>query len=99
MKVDSDKAVDLVLAPGQMSLHDVKLVHGSEPNPSPRRRIGLAIRYMPTHVRQDGPHQDHVWLVRGVDAFNNFPHAPHPQSDLAPEAIAFHQSAMRKVER
>ena len=30
-----------------MSLHDVYLVHGSNPNRSEKRRAGLAIRYMP----------------------------------------------------
>ena len=35
-----------------MSLHHVKLVHGSEPNRSNDRRIGLAIRYIPTDVKQ-----------------------------------------------
>ena len=52
VEVDRSKAVTLELAPGQMSLHHVRMVHGSEPNPSARRRIGLAIRYMPTYVRQ-----------------------------------------------
>ena len=41
-------AVDLELEPGQMSLHDVNLIHGSNPNASPRRRAGVAYRYMPT---------------------------------------------------
>ncbi len=52
VEVDGAKAVDLVLQPGEMSLHHVRLIHGSEPNPSDRRRIGFAIRYLPTHVRQ-----------------------------------------------
>ena len=41
-------AVDLELEPGQMSLHDVNLIHGSNRNTSPRRRAGVAYRYMPT---------------------------------------------------
>jgi hypothetical protein len=45
VKVES---VDCMLNPGEMSLHHVKLVHGSEPNRSNDRRIGLAIRYIPT---------------------------------------------------
>jgi non-haem Fe2+, alpha-ketoglutarate-dependent halogenase len=50
VEVDGSQAVDLVLQPGEMSLHHVRLIHGSEPNPSARRRIGFAIRYLPTHV-------------------------------------------------
>ncbi|PJK30994.1 phytanoyl-CoA dioxygenase family protein [Minwuia thermotolerans] len=41
-------AVDIVLAPGQISLHDIYMVHGSRPNRSPRRRAGYVLRFMPT---------------------------------------------------
>ena len=36
------------LEAGQLSLHDVFLVHGSRPNRSGRRRAGFTVRYMPT---------------------------------------------------
>ncbi len=45
---DAGNAVELVLEPGQMSLHDVFLVHGSAANTSPNPRRGLTLRYMPT---------------------------------------------------
>jgi hypothetical protein len=35
-----------------MSLHHVRMVHGSPANRSDDRRIGFAIRYIPTYVRQ-----------------------------------------------
>ena len=44
---DADKAVDIALLPGQFSLHDIYMVHGSTANRSGKRRAGLAIRYMP----------------------------------------------------
>lgn len=94
VKVAPEEARTLELRPGQMSLHHVLLVHGSEPNPSDRRRVGFAIRYMPTHVRQAGPCPDPVWLVRGTDAHRHFPEAPRPAFDLAPEAVAFHANAI-----
>lgn len=97
VSVDPADAVTLALDPGQMSLHHVLLVHGSEPNPSPRRRIGFAIRYMPTHVRQAGPKKDPVALVRGTDAHGHFPHAPRPTYDLAPDAVAYHARAMQDL--
>ena len=56
-----------------MSLHHVKLIHGSEPNPSDKRRIGLAIRYIPTHVRQTAGMTDSATLVRGVDSVRPLP--------------------------
>jgi non-haem Fe2+, alpha-ketoglutarate-dependent halogenase len=46
--VDAEASVDCILEPGEISLHHVKLVHGSEPNRSADRRIGLAIRYQAT---------------------------------------------------
>jgi len=39
-----DEAVDVVLQPGEASLHHVRLIHGSGPNRSDDRRIGFAIR-------------------------------------------------------
>lgn len=46
-QVDLNKARDIVLERGQISLHDVYLVHGSGPNQSDRRRMGLVLRIMP----------------------------------------------------
>ncbi len=72
VEVDEKKAVDVVLQPGEMSLHHVKLFHGSNPNSSDDRRIGFAIRYLPTHVRQVVGAKDSALLVRGVDSYGNF---------------------------
>ena len=44
---DETRAVDIELEPGQMSLHDVYMIHGAAPNRSTQRRAGVAIRYMP----------------------------------------------------
>ena len=41
-------AESIILKAGQISLHDVYLVHGSEPNQSERPRRGMTLRYMPT---------------------------------------------------
>jgi ectoine hydroxylase-related dioxygenase (phytanoyl-CoA dioxygenase family) len=45
---DESRAVDLVLDPGQMSLHDVFLVHGSGANASAHPRRAMTLRFMPT---------------------------------------------------
>jgi hypothetical protein len=47
-QVDLNLARDIVLEPGQISLHDVYLVHGSEANWSDKRRMGLVLRMMPS---------------------------------------------------
>jgi len=48
VEVDHSQRRIITLRPGEMSLHHVRLVHGSPPNPSSDRRIGFAIRYIPT---------------------------------------------------
>jgi non-heme Fe2+,alpha-ketoglutarate-dependent halogenase len=89
--VDPAQAVTIELQPGEMSLHHVRIIHGSEPNPSDDRRIGFAIRYIPTYVRQvEG--DDSATLVRGVDQFNTFEHEPAPARDFDPEFVALHQA-------
>ncbi len=45
---DEADAVDVTLEPGQISLHDVFLYHGSEANTSALPRRGMTLRYMPT---------------------------------------------------
>jgi len=51
--VDESSVVDLVLEPGQMSLHHLKTLHDSKPNPSNERRIGFTIQsYITPQVRQ-----------------------------------------------
>ena len=90
VKVDPATVVDVVLQPGEMSLHHVLLFHGSEPNRSPLPRIGFAIRYVPTHVRQLSPIRDSALLVRGNDAYGHFEHEQSPESDLHPDAVACH---------
>jgi non-haem Fe2+, alpha-ketoglutarate-dependent halogenase len=94
VEVDERKAVMLELQPGEMSLHHVRLIHGSDPNPSGKRRIGFAIRYLPTHVRQVVGTQDSATLVRGVDRLGNFAAETPPQCDLSDAAIAFHAHVM-----
>jgi ectoine hydroxylase-related dioxygenase (phytanoyl-CoA dioxygenase family) len=88
--VDQSKAVAIELQPGEMSLHHVRIIHGSPANSSSSRRIGFAIRYIPTEVRQlEG--DDSATLVRGIDTFQTFKHEPRPTRDLDPEFVALHQ--------
>jgi len=78
---DESQAVDIELEPGEMSLHDVYMIHGARPNTSTRRRTGVALRYMPaTSVFDrslkpvDGKTgvavnfaERPLWLLKGVD--------------------------------
>ena len=90
--MDKAKAVGLAMHAGEMSLHHIKLVHGSEPNRSNDRRIGLAIRYIPTYVRQTKV-RDSALLVRGVDTYGAFDPEPRPREDLDAASLAAHADA------
>lgn len=90
VEVDEAKAVDVIMAPGEASLHHVRLFHGSAPNKSSDRRIGFAIRYIPTYVRQIAGERDSATLVRGTDTFGHFEHEPRPQHELDPAMVAYH---------
>ena len=88
--VDEKKAVTITLKPGEMSLHHVRLVHGSPPNPSNDRRIGFAIRYIPTSVAQIAG-EDSATLVRGVDEHHHFAPEPRPTRDMDPAFVKLHK--------
>ncbi len=75
---DEASARDVVLRQGQISLHDVYLIHGSEPNRSAKPRRGMTLRYMPTTSvyrrdlaeRRSGPlamSERTLYLMRGTD--------------------------------
>src|SRR6478609_2403396 len=50
---DESDAVNVELEPGQISLHDVRLIHGSLANTSGQRRAALIMRYMPATSHYD----------------------------------------------
>jgi len=89
--VNAAEAVDIELQPGEFSLHHVRLVHGSDPNNANYRRIGYAVRYIPTYVRQTEGPRDSATLVRGVDTHHHFDPEPAPKTDLDPDAVELHR--------
>ena len=91
--VDESRAVDVTLRAGEISLHHIRLLHASAPNTTAARRIGLAIRYVATHVKQVAVRES-ATLVRGVDAYRHFDAEPRPTSDSDPRAIAAHEDAV-----
>jgi non-heme Fe2+,alpha-ketoglutarate-dependent halogenase len=80
-----------------MSLHHVRMVHGSPANRSDDRRIGFAIRYIPTRLRQVAGDQDGAMLVRGVDTYHHFAAERPPAADLDPAARAHHAEAVARA--
>lgn len=89
VEVDESKAVYMELAAGEMSLHHVLLFHASDVNTSTQRRVGLAIRYLPTRVKPlAGLPKDYVSLVRGADNYHHFHLETPPAHELDPAALA-----------
>ena len=79
-----------------MSLHHVRTVHGSPANRSDDRRIGFAIRYIPTYVRQLAGDAMARMLVRGVDDYHYFVPERAPAADLSAEARAHHAESVAR---
>ena len=67
-ELPTETAVDIILNPGDVSVHHPNIIHGSEGNQSDRWRRGLTIRYIPatTRILTEG---DEPWpsafLLRG----------------------------------
>lgn len=49
--IDGSTALDVLLDPGEMSLHQSTIVHGSNPNSSGGPRIGFIVRFVTSRVR------------------------------------------------
>ena len=85
--VDETGAVDMVLRAGQFSLHHERLIHGSAPNPSDARRIGISFMYVPTRVRSTIGRQGAI-LMQGEDRYGHWDDDPEPRFDLDPVSVA-----------
>ncbi len=94
--VSEDQAHDVVLQPGEMSLHHVRIVHGSNPNTSTLPRVGFAIRYIPTYCHQANGRTFAV-LARGKDEFGNFEPGRRPDADYDDASRAFHRKVLASV--
>ena len=73
--------VDVELKAGEISIHTDLLLHGSNANPSPKRRCGLTLRYCSSDV-----HAAYRWdregvVVSGEDRSGNWGNPPRPTVD------------------
>ncbi len=88
----------VILEAGEMSLHDVHVLHGSGPNHSGAKRVGFAIRFVtPAAIpRADRPP---AILARGHDQFGHFQWIdPPPQADSQHALAGMQRSARRHLE-
>ena len=69
----AEQAIPLELQANQASLHDARLIHGSAPNTSTKRRCGFTMRFVPAHVRRMPAWEEQILLypARGRDKGRN----------------------------
>jgi non-haem Fe2+, alpha-ketoglutarate-dependent halogenase len=79
-EIDEAAAVDLELQPGEASLHELSLVHGSNTNRSAWPRIGFIVRYASPAMRQPSYP---VYCVRGNPGAVQCATPPETVADLA----------------
>ena len=95
--LDESRAVYMPLNAGEMSLHNYCAAHGSGPNLSGDRRIGVSMHFMPPQTKQVVGSWDCAALVRGEDRYGNFERTPVPARDFDPDVVAFHARASKAM--
>jgi hypothetical protein len=85
------ESVATSLEPGEASIHHAFLIHGSPPNTTKERRLGITFVYHPPSLRQIGLTRTSALLVRGENRHGNFESEQPPLSPDDPETIARHE--------
>lgn len=84
-EIEQEKAVDIILDPGDVEVHHPNVIHGSHANMSPRWRRGLTIRYIPTTTQIVSEDQwPCAFLLRGkaVPGVNSYVPRPRYQEGV-----------------
>ena len=95
IEIDERDVVDMALEPGQMSLHHMAVVHGSQPNRSDTPRMGVVLRYIRPDVQQIKG-RDSATLARGADRYGHFDLEPRPKADWSDAAICAFEDAITR---
>jgi hypothetical protein len=92
--VPDDRFAEVALDAGEMSLHDVYVLHGSGPNRSTEKRVGFAIRFT-TPACRPAVGRPPAILARGEDRYGHFDLQDAPAGNLNGAAL----DQMRKSAR
>jgi len=88
--VRPEDTVPVELERGEISLHHGLMFHGSGPNTTAQRRIGLVLRYLaPSVVQRDG-NVDYVMACRGVNRSTKLLTIAPPAQDFSAAAVDLH---------
>ena len=86
LNVDESEAVDVVLKPGEISLHESTLVHGSARNVSDEPRIGFIVRFVTSRMQNPNVR---LMRVRGEGDCSHLDLAERPGDDSFKSWLAF----------
>ena len=75
------ETVNVELKAGEISIHTDLLLHGSNANPSPKRRCGLTLRYCATDVQASFRWDREGVVVSGKDRNGHWGNPPRPAID------------------
>jgi non-haem Fe2+, alpha-ketoglutarate-dependent halogenase len=93
LDVKESDAIDVVLRPGEMSLHHTNIVHGSNPNTSDGPRIGFIVRFVTNRTTN----RDRLVVhARGDGDCSHLRLAPPPENEDFEAGIAAWTSIARK---
>lgn len=87
--IDEAAAVQTLLRPGEMSLHDGWTCHDSGPNRAGQRRVGFVMNVVRPAARQIRFDGDSALLLRGLDRFGHWRAEPLPREDFDAAGLAF----------
>jgi Phytanoyl-CoA dioxygenase (PhyH) len=95
---DPTGALDVVLRAGEMSLHDVHVLHGSSPNLSREKRVGFVVRFVTPESRPRHGRPPAI-LVRGEDRHGHFALIEPPRdTDIDTAITRLKESAGRHLD-
>jgi hypothetical protein len=84
---DLESIVDVELRPGEMSLHDADVLHGSQANTGDEKRVGFAIRFVTPEARPLRGRPE-VAVARGRIRDDRFTVIQSPSESQSVEALA-----------
>jgi ectoine hydroxylase-related dioxygenase (phytanoyl-CoA dioxygenase family) len=98
MNHDEEDVVKVDLKPGEMSLHNPDILHGSKPNVSAEKRVGFVIRFINPDACPMGE-KPQVALARGQAPPGRFHLAQPPTaSECQTALVAMKTSAVRHLD-
>ena len=86
--IDEAQAVDVLMRPGELTLQHDHTIHGSRPNRSKARRIGLLADFTTPDARKASGERESAILVRGVDDYGYWRTDETPDGELDEAALA-----------